>query len=427
MSECKRCPYCGEEIMADARKCKHCGEWLDEGFVQEQDLGASKRESETDAKPKQNGPAVVPQSGLLKETTSIKKRKKWLLVIVPIVVVLVGVVLYLFGAFGNESILNGSQSKNGSSKFELKQSEDEIKAEIERLVLEAYKTYTNLDDMDGIILEESPDFRAAIEAESECEDASGFLCVDWDFYTVSQDPTCRRVSDVRAQIVDENRANVYVTLEDLCANERDSDSIIVILSMIRKNREGKWLVDDVDNTKELMIECAKGLWEEMKKGTGEEDYDEKEEDESTLNLEHVSYEDYNNTRFGFYVSYPSFFRRKSESYNQDGCEFLYGKNYSITVYGMNNSSESSIIELFESGKKSTDSYSAQKDNWFVLSGINEEGNIYYEKTILENDIVYGIELVYPQEKKSKYEAVLKRVVGSFEVFGSTIFDSETED
>ena len=26
--ETKRCPYCGEEIMASAKKCKHCGEWL---------------------------------------------------------------------------------------------------------------------------------------------------------------------------------------------------------------------------------------------------------------------------------------------------------------------------------------------------------------------------------------------------------------
>ena len=28
--ETKRCPYCGEEILAIAKKCKHCGSWLEE-------------------------------------------------------------------------------------------------------------------------------------------------------------------------------------------------------------------------------------------------------------------------------------------------------------------------------------------------------------------------------------------------------------
>ena len=63
MNETKRCPYCGEEILAIAKKCKHCGEWLtdntpenDSGFINlnsknstfEKSNTPSKREKDTD-------------------------------------------------------------------------------------------------------------------------------------------------------------------------------------------------------------------------------------------------------------------------------------------------------------------------------------------------------------------------------------------
>ncbi|MBR1775267.1 MAG: zinc ribbon domain-containing protein [Bacteroidales bacterium] len=34
MEEVKKCPYCGEEIKADARKCKYCHEWLSDNSTE---------------------------------------------------------------------------------------------------------------------------------------------------------------------------------------------------------------------------------------------------------------------------------------------------------------------------------------------------------------------------------------------------------
>ena len=200
-------------------------------------------------------------------------------------------------------------------------------------------------------------------------------------------------------------------------------AIVTTIIILQHNNQGKQVSEQIESTAEEKGKTQDKITTEETKLSYTQNEDKNEglangvyEDETTLDLNNVTYDDYCNSRFEFCVSYPVFFKRKFEAYNQDGCEFLYGNNYSLRVYGMHNVMEKTLEELFEDSKSRTDTYSASKDNWFVVSGINEQGNIYYKKTILKNDVEYTVELVYPKAIKSEYNNVLKKVINSFRVY-----------
>lgn len=543
MEKKRKCPYCGEEIMADARKCKHCGEWLNDEAEPKQDpiQGTEKKELENQSRnevlattavvkePLEDSVPIEPKESLFKScfweqitkhycdfkgnvdrktfwicylyyslimlvTAGISaiaplfgtiltivvslglllpflglmvrrlhdvgKKGAWILVslvplvgviwllvllakkgetqssnkwsgkdtIITIAMVIAGIGLYVLGLSGIASSLDdGIIGKDNRQEIGMNNTENEIKAEIERQVLAAYNN--------GTISElVTPEFRSAEDVAMKAQDQTGDIFFDADEFYKTQDdrPDVIRISEVK--LLSDNVAFVEVMLDWTNNDYQQSVGLMMVPSNTSSNlKNAKWLVDDIvsfymngeevvisSSYKAAMIEYANDVIDYFayNEEVDKDSFDDEIEDEAALNLNNVDYEDYYNSRFDFSVLYPSFFKRKYEAANQDGCEFEYGNNYSMRVYGMNNVLEKTIKELFKDSKKSTDTYSTSKDNWFVVSGVNEQGNIYYRKTILDNDVEYVVELVYPQTKKTEYDVVVKKVIGSFQVLGS---------
>lgn len=243
MSECKRCPYCGEEIMADAQKCRHCGEWLNDEAETKQETIREAEIIEPESQPKQ---PITVVSSLSEPMTNEKhtKSSRTLLVVITIAIV---IVLAIGGLF----LLGSSESKNDKPTIV----ENSVEKNLELQVAEAYRKQEIYSLM-------TPDFQ-----EAEMNANASDICIDWDyFYATQEDVSFTKISGVQAKIVEKNKAHVYVTLE----YEWSSEPTVLILVMIRDNQKGEWLVDDVRTTgeysgsiKQLMIDCANSDWEEM--------------------------------------------------------------------------------------------------------------------------------------------------------------------
>lgn len=130
-----------------------------------------------------------------------------------------------------------------------------------------------------------------------------------------------------------------------------------------------------------------------------------------------TYHTYSNSRFEYSISYPKeLLFPQGEAENGDGQKFLSKEaDASLLVYGSHNINAQTIKERYREesrGGTKVVSYRVLKDNWFVVSGYIS-GNIFYQKTILNNDQFKTFYFEYPETKKKTYDPVVKRLSSSF--------------
>lgn len=128
-------------------------------------------------------------------------------------------------------------------------------------------------------------------------------------------------------------------------------------------------------------------------------------------INNTTYDTYVNARFGFSCTYPSFMKKGQESDNGDGCEFTYQK-ISFKVWGANNALNYGVRQAL-SAYAANASYKLVKPGYFIASGLEDNGNIYYEKYYLKGDVWYSAYLSYPPSVEKVVTPLLTNLFPSF--------------
>jgi hypothetical protein len=84
----------------------------------------------------------------------------------------------------------------------------------------------------------------------------------------------------------------------------------------------------------------------------------------------------------------------------------------MRVYGSQNIGGGLADAYREAQAGKTVSYKTIKSNWFVVSGYNG-GKIFYQKTMLKNDVLKTFSIEYDESQKSTYDTVTARIARSF--------------
>ena len=132
------------------------------------------------------------------------------------------------------------------------------------------------------------------------------------------------------------------------------------------------------------------------------------------------YRRYTNVRFAYAISYPAgILIPQGESANSDGQIFSSRDGHAeMRVFGRHNAFNETIKSAFDKAIKGEDSarrvvtYKLLKGDTYVVSG-NQNGKIFYEKTMLKGDIFKTFMIKYDESERAKYDPITARVSRSF--------------
>jgi hypothetical protein len=135
-----------------------------------------------------------------------------------------------------------------------------------------------------------------------------------------------------------------------------------------------------------------------------------------------AFQTYSNPRFNYSIEYPSrLLIPRGDSPPGDGQLFASEDlQAQMIIYGTLNVLEQTIKDLFKQEARDVVTpkitkrvtYKRQKDNWFVISGYIGP-KIFYQKTILSNDMFKTFYIEYPENQRHRYDPILSRLGKSF--------------
>jgi len=145
------------------------------------------------------------------------------------------------------------------------------------------------------------------------------------------------------------------------------------------------------------------------------------EDSEEINVggtitEGSDYNNYVNGRYGFSIDYPTGFNIGVAPQNGDGLEFVSKDGKAVLIaYGSNNVMDDNAKDMYEAQIASIKeiSYKYFKDNWFVLSWV-ENGTVYYTKFIVGEGSINSFLFSCPEEQLKQYYEIIEHISKSFE-------------